>query len=274
MKACKKASYASCFRSDDHGNSIRVNGRGISLLDAWWRKLDSACAICDLRAENGRICSRCRDILPWNDICCGRCGQPLPSRQPAGIDCDSCQAGQPPFAKARAPLLYEFPVDAIIKAVKFRRQLAYVPALTEILLQALETEFPGVDALLPVPLHRLRRLRRGFNQAMELARPLRRATALPVLVQAKRTRATLAQTGLNAGERKKNLQGAFTVSGRLTCRHPLIVDDVITTGETCSQLARALLNSGATEVSVLAVAHAAISRDSVQAGQETTGLKV
>ena len=256
MIAGKKPDFVSCFRRVACRDSDAVKGLHKRLVDRWWRKPEYDCAICDLGAACGRICERCRDILPWNDTYCQYCGQPVAALQPAGTGCNSCQAGRPPFAKARAPLRYEFPVDAIIKAVKFRGQLSYLPALSEILLQTFMQEFENVDALLPVPLHRLRQLRRGFNQAMEIARPLRKATGLPLLVQAKRIRATAAQTGLNADERRQNLRGAFAVPGRLKCRHPLIVDDVITTGETCSQLASALLKSGATEVSVLAVAHA------------------
>ena len=71
-----------------------------------------------------------------------------------------------------------------------------------------------------------------------------------------RTRATRAQTGLNANERRKNLSGAFAIRGTLSGRYPLIVDDVITTGETCSQLARELMKSGAKRVGVLAIARA------------------
>jgi ComF family protein len=97
---------------------------------------------------------------------------------------------------------------------------------------------------------------RGFNQATELCRPLHRATGLPILTQAVRVRATSAQTGLHAAERKRNLENAFAVSGKLQCRHPLIVDDVITTGETCSQLAMSLMEAGAESVSVLTVARA------------------
>ena len=167
--------------------------------------------------------------------------------------------------KARAPLIYDFPVDDVIKAIKFRRQLWYVPALGELLLRNLQSDFAEVDALLPVPLHRWRQVKRGFNQAMELCRPLRKGTGLPILTQAVRIRATTAQTGLKAKERKRNLQNAFAVSGRLNSRHPLIVDDVITTGETCSQLAVELLRAGANSVSVLTVARAYAA---------TTGLKV
>jgi predicted amidophosphoribosyltransferase len=82
------------------------------------------------------------------------------------------------------------------------------------------------------------------------------ATGLPILTQAARIRATSAQPGLNAAERKKNLKDAFAISGKLKCRQPLIVDDVITTGETCSQLAMTLLKAGAESVSVLTVARA------------------
>lgn len=231
----------------------------------WRREIGGVCSLCHLDTDGGRICSQCLRILPWNDHPCDCCGQPLNTRQPDGIVCEACQARPPPFVKARAPLIYDFPVDAVIKAIKFRRQLSSVPAFSELLLDTLQREFTDIDALAPVPLHHWRQMRRGFNQAMELCRPLRRTTGLPLVMQARRVRATAAQAGLNARERKKNLKGAFALSGRLACRHPLIVDDVVTTGETCSEFAIALLESGARSVSVLSVARA-------YAG--TTGLNV
>jgi len=176
--------------------------------------------------------------------------------QACGVPCAACQLQRPPFEKARAPLIYDFPVDAALKAIKFRRQLWFVPAFAQLLLRELCDEFPHVDSLAPVPLHRWRQMKRGFNQAVELCRPLRQASGLPMLTQTRRIRATRAQTGLNAAERKQNLRNAFAVSGKLRCRHPLIVDDVITTGETCSRFAEALVRAGATTVSVLAVARA------------------
>jgi len=97
---------------------------------------------------------------------------------------------------------------------------------------------------------------RGFNQAVELCRPLHKTTGLPINMQATRIRATRAQTGLNANERRKNLRDAFSVKGKLQCRHPLIIDDVITTGTTCSQLAQTLLEAGAESVNVLTIARA------------------
>jgi ComF family protein len=113
-----------------------------------------------------------------------------------------------------------------------------------------------VDALLPVPLHWLRHGVRGFNQAAELCRPLHRSTGLPVIANVVRRRRTPYQSGLAARQRRHNLAGAFAVRGALRARHVLLVDDVITTGETCSQLARELLAGGVPKVSVLALARA------------------
>jgi len=215
-----------------------------------------ACVFCDQFADTGRICSDCQCLLPWNRQFCERCGQVTHAAQPPGVACATCQARAPPFDKARAPLIYAFPVDAALKAIKFKRQLWYVPPFAALLLRTLEDEFSSVDALLPVPLHRARQMTRGFNQAAELCGPLRQATGLPVISQVRRSRATKAQTGLHADQRRKNLQNAFAVTGKLRCRHPLIIDDVITTGETCSQLALTVLAAGAATVNVLTVARA------------------
>ena len=224
------------------------------------RTIGQICVLCDQPAGQGRFCRQCRWILPWNDTFCECCGQAVIATQPPGVVCAACQSRPPPFQVARAPLIYDFPVDAVIKAIKFKRQLWYVSPFAELLLGMLNSEFAEVDALVPVPLHRWRQMVRGFNQATELCRPLQQATGLPILTQAIRIRATSAQPGLNAAERKKNLRGAFAVSGKLKCRHALIVDDVMTTGETCSQLAITLLKAGAESVSVLTVARAQSGR--------------
>jgi len=174
---------------------------------------------------------------------------------PAGL-CVRCQVCEPPFAFALAPLLYEFPVDAAIKACKFRRQLFYLPVFGEFLFDAFEKHFSDVDALVAVPLHHWRHALRGFNQAEELCKYLHRRTGLPIAANIKRRRATATQSGLTFAERKHNLRNAFSVHGRLRSRHPLIVDDVMTTGETCKELAKLLLAKGAQKVSVLTIARA------------------
>lgn len=212
------------------------------------------CVFCGVHHTGGPVCKQCSAALPWIGIICEHCGQSLPATQPEGVVCAACQAKPPAFAKARAPCTYNFPLDTALKALKFKRQLCYVPALAGMLLPLLERDFSDCDALVPVPLHRTRHALRGFNQATELCQPLRRATGLPMLRQVYRHRATRSQAGLTATERNRNVRNAFAVKGNVLCRYPLIIDDVITTGATCAQLANALLNAGAEKVGVLTVA--------------------
>lgn len=232
--------------------SIAAGVSGLSRL-----LLAHSCVLCGVGPVEGYFCKECRSDLPWTGIACERCGQPVAAPLAPGTHCVDCQVHPPPFEKAVAPLLYTFPIDSALKALKFKQQLFYAPAFGELLLTPLQESFSDVDALLPVPLHPRRHALRGFNQAAELSRPLCRKSGLPVIRNVRRVRYTQPQTGLNAAERRRNMKAAFQVRGALRFRHPLVVDDVITTGETCRQLSRTLLGAGANRVSVLAVAHAA-----------------
>lgn len=211
------------------------------ILSRLLRAFDSAvmplrCAFCGTRTrgDEDTVCSGCYDDLPW-----------IKSTAPAA-----------PFAAEVVPLAYEFPVDAAIKALKFRRRLWYGAALAG-LLQATVRELPGdIDAVLPVPLHWRRQWGRGFNQAREIARPVARQLGAPLIGGVRRLRATRPQSGLSAAERLRNVRGAFVATGVCRARHVLIVDDVITTGATIRQLARVVIESGAETVSALAVARA------------------
>ncbi len=217
------------------------------------------CVFCGVECEHeeGFICIGCAGDLPRIHHACPRCAQPSSTPLRSGINCADCQIRPPPFVAARAPFLYEFPVDAAIKAMKFRRKLFYVPAFGALLESALAELSPDIDALLPVPLHWQRHAIRGFNQARELCKPLRKSTGLPILEAIVRSRPTPYQSGLNAKQRRRNLRRVFEVRSAIHATHVLIVDDVITTGETCRELARVLLRAGVDKVSVLAVARAA-----------------
>jgi ComF family protein len=155
-----------------------------------------------------------------------------------------------------APVAYSFPIDAAIKALKFKRRLFYAPALAG-LLRAATSGLPGdIDAVLPVPLHWRRRWFRGFNQAVEIGRPVAKLLGVPLIRAVRRRRATPFQSGLSARERALNLRRAFVVRGTLGFQHVLIVDDVITTGTTMRKVARLLKKAGVEKVSALAVARA------------------
>ncbi len=220
------------------------------------RPLDFAippfCAFCSTACTGGLCCDRCAALLPRNETACSRCANPMPTISEAV--CGRCQARPPPFQSAVAPLLYEFPVDAAIKALKFRRQLFYLPVFANLLVGAAAQNFTDVDGLVPVPLHHWRHALRGFNQALELCNIVSRRTSMPIVRSVKRVRATKTQSGLSADERRRNLRDAFSLSGRLQLRHPLVIDDVMTTGETCGELSKMLLSAGAEKASVLTIA--------------------
>lgn len=200
------------------------------------RLMPRSCVFCGTPsvAEENVICCGCQDDLPWTT-----------SGVPSLAE---------PFDYVVTPLAYEFPIDAAIKAFKFKRRLHYAPAFAEILCNACE-QLPGdIDSVLPVPLHWRRKALRGFNQAMELARPVAKRLNAPLVRGVHRKRSTRSQSGLVATERERNLRRAFVCRPTYCYAHTLIVDDVVTTGSTARSLANCLLKSGVRRVSVLALA--------------------
>lgn len=197
-----------------------------------------SCVFCGALAikDERSICVNCFDDLPWHE--------PAVSPTP-GI-----------FERSIAMLNYEFPINVAIKALKFKRHLFYIPAFAEVLCDANQHLPNDIDAVLPVPLHWWRKTRRGFNQASELAKPVAKRLDVELLRGVHRCKATPFQSGLNALERRRNLKQAFTVRKRLQRKHVLIVDDVVTTGTTLTELAKVLLQNGAEKVSALTVASA------------------
>ena len=114
------------------------------------------------------------------------------------------------------------------------------------------------DVLVPVPLHRNRERRRGFNQAELLARALGRSSGVPVCRGLARTRDTRSQTDLSARDRRRNVQDAFAVTAGAPFERAAVtlVDDVLTTGATLRECAATLLARGAREVRAITVARA------------------
>ena len=148
--------------------------------------LTARCAFCAVRCEAHEpyVCNGCTDDLPWHG--------------------ELIAGPMPPLTVVAAPLEYAFPIDAALKLLKFHRRLHYAPALGEILWRTLRELPADIDAILPMPLHWRRQAMRGFNQADELARTLRRKALLPMLRNAKRSRSTPFQSGLDAAARKRN----------------------------------------------------------------------
>jgi ComF family protein len=219
--------------------------------------LPAACLVCGERGDGeADLCHACRTDLPWNDSACARCALPLPAPAPA---CGACLTDPPPLSAAWAALRYEAPIDRLLPRFKFHAGLAEGRLLAALMAERLPAGLlDGVDLVVPMPLHRTRLGRRGYNQALELALPLLRATPRPLAVDAlRRVRATPPQSELDAAGRRRNVRGAFEAdASRVQGRCVLLVDDVITTGATIAEAAQTLIRAGAREVRALAVARA------------------
>jgi len=215
------------------------------------------CLLCDQRSDGvGDLCSGCRADLQRNRICCPRCALPLQTPAPL---CGECLQSEPPFAAAFAPFVYAHPFDLLVTKLKFGRSLAAGRVLAGLWLAA-ANELPALPQMLvPVPLHPDRLRERGYNQALELARPLARALRVPLKAKLlERTRATPAQTNLDAKTRRRNMRGAFAINAAdlPPTAHVALIDDVMTTGATLRECARVLKRAGVARVDVWALARA------------------
>ncbi len=229
----------------------------------WLKKLQfcvfpPTCLLCGAPGEGERdLCAGCRADLPRNEHACQRCGMPLATT--AALTCGECQLHPPPYDRTFAPLLYQPPADYLIKGLKFGGRLAIARLLGEWLGAALQQrESKPPEGIIPVPLHPSRLRERGFNQSVELARPVARCLDVPLLLSnVRRIRRTQPQAQLDAAARRSNVQGAFSISRAVQFRHVAILDDVITTGSTVTEIAKVLKAAGVEEIEVWAVARTA-----------------
>lgn len=216
------------------------------------------CRLCTARTGGtGSLCPACSADLPWLESACQQCGCALPGGEQR-LRCGTCQQQPPHFDATTALLRYRPPVDYLVQRLKFSGELAIAPLFSGLLatqLSCRDTSLP--DFMVPVPLHPSRLRERGFNQATEIARLLGRKLHLPVNRRlCKRTRKTDTQSLLPLKIRHWNVRNAFAVSGAIPARHVAIVDDVMTTGHTVNELARALKRAGARRVEVWVIARA------------------
>ena len=218
------------------------------------------CVLCSRRGQRGLdLCEACEQDLPLNLHACPLCAQPL-APSAAGLRCGACARRRPPFDASTIPYAYRYPLAHLVRAVKYRGQVACGRVLGDLLVRRLLQD-PRAESwpqgLIPVPLGDRRYAQRGYNQADELARRVSRALVFPILRDAVvRTRETVEQAGLGGLQRRRNLRRAFAVVRPLQCTHVAILDDVVTTGSTASELARTLRRAGAKRIEVWAVARA------------------
>lgn len=216
-----------------------------------WRGLAAAlfggaCFLCR-GAASELLCPACAADLPR--IGAGRCPR-CALASAGGAVCGRCLARPPAFDATVAALEYRFPADVLVRELKFAGQLALAPLLGTVLAEAVRAcGAPRPDCAVPVPLARSRLVSRGCNQAMEIARAAARALAVPVRSElCERVRETPAQTDLPLAGRAANVRGAFACPGLAAGLAIAVVDDVMTSGATLDEIARALKAAGAAYV--------------------------
>lgn len=212
--------------------------------------LPQDCLLCASGAGGELLCPACLADLPQlTETRCPRCALPSTHSE----TCGRCQRHPPHFDTMIAAFPYSFPLDRMIQKLKYGHQLALARWFGERLVAACPN-LTG-DLIIPMPLHDRRLAERGFNQALEICRPLARHLGIAIDHAAcTRLRETLPQEGLSLRERRRNLKNAFACSADLSGRHVVLVDDVVTTGASVDECARTLRLHGAAQITVLAIA--------------------
>lgn len=213
------------------------------------------CQVCGT-PDGFPLCEGCarqlRRIVP---PVCQVCGRPLRGPEALVFTCVPCRRPGP-IARLRAYGIYDGQLREAVHAFKFRKKAALATPLGHLLAEVVREDpvLSSADAIVPVPLHPRREAERGFNQADELGQVVSRVTGLRLVRGLVRVRPTAPQFELDEAERRRNVRGAFAVRAGVLGLRVLLVDDVVTTGSTLRECARALRRAGSPEVLAAVVA--------------------
>ncbi|MBV1908300.1 MAG: ComF family protein [Kangiellaceae bacterium] len=243
-----------------HVDSLYAKGRNTTING------ESQIPISQQLSSTSIICEYCLQLLPFSNSQCFTCGLPLSASPSDKLNqensmgsCGACLSNSPKYDRLISAFHYQDPINEFITQLKYAAKLQLLKLLSDSLIARLSTsyreqEWPAL--LIPVPLHKKKLTKRGFNQSRLLANQLAKSLKIPVLKSGiKRTKNTQAQSGLDSIERKLNMKDAFRISEKLP-NHIAIVDDVVTTGMTVSELTKQARLAGAKKVDVWCIARA------------------
>jgi ComF family protein len=202
--------------------------------------LPQHCVLCLAASANQPVCAACHAALPWLPAAsCPQCA--LPTHQ--GRICGACLSDPPRFDAVAAAFIYDWPLAPLIHDYKYAGNLA----LARFFANALTARIIATaDLIVPMPLAPARLRERGFNQALEIARDVSRATGIRLATDAcRRVLDSAPQATLPWQERAKNIRGAFVCDMDMSGLRVAVIDDVLTTGATLNELARNLRKRGA-----------------------------
>ncbi len=231
-----------------------------SLLHRLPSAIPSSCALCGTDGDQA-LCADCRHRhFNASPPRCMQCGLPLSGSDDLA-QCGDCLRSPPAFDATVVVSDYVAPVDHLVLALKFGNRLAIAPLLADLLHEALlrRHAMPMPELMTVVPLSRQRLAERGFNQSLEIARPLSKTTGIVLMPQLlERTRETRMQASLPPPERQRNVRHAFAITADMqqiiAGKHLAVLDDVMTTGATLAEIAALLKRHGAARVTNLAFA--------------------
>jgi ComF family protein len=210
----------------------------------------SRCLICHNKSEKLIICKGCQLLTSRCEFACETCGVKLQAQHQ---QCGHCQSSPPAFSKTFYAAEYKEPIDSWVKSLKFGKNLAMSRLFAEIM----QTQLTQVDEdyiLMPVPLHMSRLRLRGYNQAYEMAKVLAKLSGRELNNSLNRVKKTDMQAQLKFKQRAKNVKNAFQYKGQLKSKKILLIDDVMTSGNTLRECAKALKKSGAEDIQLLVFA--------------------
>jgi ComF family protein len=226
--------------------------------------LPAACPWCGVLLSTGKghkdLCPAClENILSPGPACCPCCMQAHATLSASNHRCEACLRNPPPFDKVHVVGRHAGKLKEAIHRFKYRDNPALNASLGRLLTRHLDNTLADFrpDLVIPVPSHPQRLKRRGYNQALELARPVAQHLRVPLATGLlNRTRETTTQQGLPASQRQSNLHGAFTLAKIVSGLKILLVDDVMTTTTTARECSRALRDGGAMEIHVAVLGRA------------------
>jgi ComF family protein len=237
--------------------------------NVWATAFPPTCVLCGADGRRDMdLCEACMQELPQIAKGCHACGLPLAGADKDGdglsanaqLICGQCVRKPAHFDRTCCPYVYREPVDWLIGRLKFNARLPHIKVLGGLLRDHLaHIGAARPELIIPVPMHPSRQRQRGFNQALEIARPLARHYHVPLAVDyCKRYLDTPPQRELPAKQRKSNVRNAFRLRKPLNAAHVAIVDDVMTTGATVNELAKLLKRHGAEHVQVWVLARTVV----------------
>ncbi len=233
-------------------------------IASFWKDIlfPARCARCRRIIAEGAICEKCYlGIEPYNFLRCGKCRARLPAIM-EGLPKSGCHSAWP-FILGAATSYKDESAQSLIKSLKFEGIRDAAQPLAELIFQFANTLPPDIFAdciIVPVPLHPARLRERGYNQSELIASLLGGRMNLPVREHILiRTKLTKPQSELRSHEeRETNVEDCFATknSEEISGRKIILLDDVITSGHTLYQAARALKAGGAGKIIALTVAMA------------------